>query len=356
MEVHIGQCFGQILQCLLVPALFVQTRSHRTVTARYLVPIAILLEQSQRIGRKRHDQFLPWQILLIDDTHHPRPMFQQCTIVLFGLQHLGHSLRCICFKVHIVLLVADSETLQQIVELADQHLFPCRSLIHSTRASHVVIIQPLRRVVFQCFDRNGINGLHGLCLLLEIVIIDRRCDVEFGASIVIPIAQTGILQNLSIFINQFHPFQGPVAVIIELFIHGGTLADFHHPHIRHQTFQFIACLIVHLPEQAVRPFKIHPDEGAESQVIQRFGLRRMGSARQGQCLFSQLLGQFQVLIAHIIGLAVQRIRHQTIHTPAPSSTSKEKQEASQYPYETQQQIHLLQVNKKKKAIHCTDGF
>ena len=82
-----------------------------------------------------------------------------------------------------------------------------------------------------------------------------------------PMEDIRIRHGLLIFADTPHSVQGTVAIIVKLLVHGRTLANLHHAHIRHQALQLIGGFGIHLVQQAIRPLKIHLNKSTESQVV-----------------------------------------------------------------------------------------
>ena len=165
--------------------------------------------------------------------------------------------------------MTEHQAIHEIVEFAHDHLFGSIRFIHSPRSLHIIIIKELGRIAFQFAAHiHLIDSLQGLLLLLKIIIIDSRSNGKFGTSIIETAENILILHNLHIFANAFHTAQGAVPIVIEFLVHGRTLANLHHAHIRHQAFQLIGRFLIDLVQQTIRPFKVHSDKGAESQIIQ----------------------------------------------------------------------------------------
>ena len=205
MKVDIGKCLRKVLQRLFMVAQLVIARSQGTVSSRYLIPISVLLEKLQRTLGKSNDQFLPRQILPVNRTHHSRTLIQKQLIILPLLQQFRHGLRSIGFKINIPFFMTSHQAIHQIVKLTHNDIFRRFGLIHATGTLHVVIIKKLRRIPLQfLFHIDFVNGFQGLRLLLQVIIIYRRSNGEFRASIIEPTKNSLIRHGLLVFTDTLH--------------------------------------------------------------------------------------------------------------------------------------------------------
>ena len=329
MKIDKRKRFRQMLQRFFVTSQLIVTRRQRTIGSRYLIPVPILLEKFQSTFRKSKNQLLPRHIAPVDDTHHPRSVLHQPIVMLLVLQQFRHSLRSIRFKVYISLFMAEHQAIHQVVEFAQNHLFRSIRLVHSPGTFHIIIVEKLGHIAFQFpVHIHLINGFQGLLFLLKVIIIDSRSNGKFGTSIIETTEDILILHDVHILANTFHTTQGTVPIVIEFLVHGRTLANLHHPDISHQTFQFIGRFLIYLVQQTIRPLKVHPDKGAESQIVQ--SLRFLGRITTTQCqsLHRRFLRHVQILVSPFIGFPVQRVGLQESIIRS-SSPAREERKASE---------------------------
>ena len=273
---------------------------------------------------KADNQVLPKQIIPVDDAHHARTLLHQQSIILLALQQFRHGLGSIRLKIDIALLLAERQAIQQIVELAYDYIIRRIGFIHATGTLHVIIIKELGGIVLQFLVHIYFaNRLQGFLLLLQVIIIYRRCDGKLRTCVFITGLKIGISKGRFILVYALHSPQGAMPVIIEFLVHGGALIDFHQADISHQTFQFIGRYPIDFPQQAIRPFEIHPDESTKSQMIQRLRLYFRKPLPCFERLMCQGFGQVQVLVTDKIGFMIQRIRLQIGIRVHPSPTRKE---------------------------------
>ena len=202
----------------------------------------------------------------------------------------------------------------------------------------------MSRIAFQLGRHvNFVDCLQGLLLLLKVIIIYRRCNGKLRAGIVEAMKNPRFGQRLLVLADALHASKGTVAVIVEFLVHGGALTYLHHPHIRHQAFQFVVRLGIDLLQKAVRPLEIHADEGTEGQIVQSLRLDVRAASPYLQGLEGIRLGSIQVLVSRFVRPLVERIRlHESI-SPCPSSTRKERNGSQQASCTRQGQKQFLHL-------------
>ena len=100
---------------------------------------------------------------------------------------------------------------------------------------------------------------------------------------------------------------GGIPVVIELFIHGDKLVDFHHPEIGYEEFQFILRQFVDYSVIAFGQIEIHVHERVKTQVIACLGLS--GPLQDGRLVgfFGGLVRAVEVFVMKGIGYLIEGV-------------------------------------------------
>ena len=357
MQIDVMQGGIQVGQRLFGTIHIIIIGGNRAVSARYLIPVAVSLEQSQRPTRVRKRKAVEGQAFIVDETQHARTAPRKNLAVLPEIQQFGKRLQGIRLEINISLCPAHHQAIGQVIQFARKQLLACRRFVHASRATHIHIIQPLRRIAPDSVHINGINRLQRGVLLLKVIKINPRNDVKLRDSVVQ--AKPGVRVGYLAFVltDTAHPPQGVVPIIIKLLVHGRALAYLHPPHIRYQAFYLIIPGFRSLKVKTFRTLEVHAHKGTESLVVQGFGTKVGITFRQPERLLSGLYRPVQVAVTQIIGKAVQRIgltpRLHPSDLPAASRTEpyEPHSQPSYIPYNPHKDTRSLPM--KKRLYHRT---
>ena len=102
----------------------------------------------------------------------------QNTPIVREIKNLGHALQSISLEINISFTAAKQKTVGQATKLAYYPFLFGRRRIHATRSTHIFIIQTLSRIGSQRSFIYGIDRLHRLFSLLQIIEINARYDIK----------------------------------------------------------------------------------------------------------------------------------------------------------------------------------
>ena len=302
--VHIVQRHLQRVQCLLITPVLVQVAPYRDIRTRQLIDIAVSgkllqgqLPQAQR-KKRIHRQAEPLQRMA--------PLVPEQVIGTSRSHQFSQPLHPCRLKVKEAFPRCRQPSSIQLVKFVQVPLLRRLSVHQSGRSADVVIVQPLTGICRQgCHLRYPSDTFQCLRALLQVIIVNRRHEVELRTGIVQPFPSVSFGKEGVILCDAVHAPQGTDAIIIEFLVHGRALIHPHQANISHQQFQLVPGLFIDRQIQAFRLLVVHLHEGMESQVVAGFSLPRTIEAYSPLRLLRRLIQRIQVPVAKVIASAVQ---------------------------------------------------
>ena len=235
------QCLLQVFQRHHVVAHGMVARCQRAVSTGYLVDVAIVAEDVERL------------------------CCQQRVAGMFGQRLLG-----LCLEIGIVEPLGDGQTAAQEVHLLVVDVFR-RALGDDAACTDVVeVVQVLCRVAAYLVGVDGLEGLDGLAFQAYIIIIGGVDNGKLRFSIAQALLLTGC-QLVALLVDAEHAVQGMFTEVVEFLVARTALAQAHLLHIAYEEFQLIVGECRNSTKQGVSPMVFHACNGSKGQVVQSFG-------------------------------------------------------------------------------------
>ena len=264
----VGKGLFQIVKRTLVVAYLTVAGSQRTVGTCYLIHVAVVLEEKERVLREPPCEHVVVDILGIDELHGGHVVRDQLVAGIWIHQVFREGLQRIGRKVGIVTRACKQETAHQSVKLLliDRLL---RAFGDDTACTDVIeVVQELGRIALHLVGIYRHQGLYRLSLQSDIIVVGGVHDGIFRLGI----EQSPRLVGRELFAFLIDTMQGSVgqfSELMELTIVRLSLTESHLLDIGDEDLYLVVGDLRHLVEQPLRLGVLHLDDMHEGEVVQR---------------------------------------------------------------------------------------